>query len=66
MKLLVRNSGRKTMTVVGDDGRPDAALEAGIGYRKQEGKKGASQEFEARTADSSKEENKPTRHCKEK
>ncbi|VDN23128.1 unnamed protein product [Gongylonema pulchrum] len=54
------------MAVVGDGGYPDAALEAGIEVRIQKGKKDASQEFEARTADSSKEENKSTRHYKEK
>ncbi|VDN33785.1 unnamed protein product [Gongylonema pulchrum] len=31
----------------------------------QEGKKRASQKFEARTTDSSKEENNPTQYCKE-
>ncbi|VDN17871.1 unnamed protein product [Gongylonema pulchrum] len=58
--------GRKTVAVVGGGGGPDAALEAGTGDKIQEGKKGVSQEFKARTADSSKEENKPTRHCEEK
>ncbi|VDN41388.1 unnamed protein product [Gongylonema pulchrum] len=52
--------------VVEDDGCPNAALEAGVGDRIQERKKGASQEFEAITAASSKKENKPTRHYKEK
>ncbi|VDN29725.1 unnamed protein product [Gongylonema pulchrum] len=66
MKLLIRSSGRQTVPAVGGGECPDAALEAGIGDRMQGEMTGARQVSEAKTADSSKEENKPTPHYEEK
>ncbi|VDN25748.1 unnamed protein product [Gongylonema pulchrum] len=61
-----RGRGTITVTVVGGGRRPDVALVLGDGDRIQERKKGADQKFEAKTADSSKEESKSAQLYKEK